>query len=221
MTPPTRRRMVRRIVGPFPAYCGRPMVLPRAKRLNTYGSETSTNQIRWVVNPSQIRIEISTGQTQTTHSSRIHLGLAVVGRRVGMGRRGASKFKVQAEACNSAHARPSGLAGTPAPAARPPPASNYARAHRRPCRSNTRQGVVTRLHRLRRSPGQFSQRHALGSAGFPTPAVNSGGHWFETDQGQRTWTNDQRTVCVANGRRAGIAAKASRSIWKPPSSHVR
>jgi len=35
------------------------MVLPRTKRLNTYGSETSTNQIRWVVNPSEIRIEIS------------------------------------------------------------------------------------------------------------------------------------------------------------------
>src|SRR6266436_2297234 len=54
-------------------------VLPRAKRLNTYGSETSTNQIRWVVNPSQIRIEISMGQTQTTHSSRTHLGLAARG----------------------------------------------------------------------------------------------------------------------------------------------
>ena len=55
------------------------MVLPRTKRLNTYGSETSTNQIRWVVNPSQIRIEISMGQTRTTHSNRIHLGLAVRG----------------------------------------------------------------------------------------------------------------------------------------------
>ena len=32
-----------------------------------------------VVNPSQIRIEISISQTQTTHSNRIHLGLAVRG----------------------------------------------------------------------------------------------------------------------------------------------
>ena len=53
--------------------------MPRTKRLNTYGSETSTNQILWVVNPSQIRIEISMGQTQATHSNRIHLGLAVRG----------------------------------------------------------------------------------------------------------------------------------------------
>src|SRR6266436_183969 len=113
MIPPTRRRMVRRIVGPFPAYCGGPIVLPRTKRLNTYGSETSTNQILWVVNPSQIRIEISMDQTQTTHSSRIHLGLAVRGLQsrnwVGAA---LQNFKVQAEACNSAHARPSGFAGT-------------------------------------------------------------------------------------------------------------
>ena len=55
-------------------------------------------------------------------------------------------------------------------------------------------GVVTRLHRFADLLANSVSGTALESAGFPTPAANSSGHWFETDQGQRTWTNDQRTV---------------------------
>jgi hypothetical protein len=33
--------------------------------------------------------------------------------------------------------------------------------------------------------------------------------------------DQQQADAVANGRRAGIAARLYRSIWKPPSNHVR
>jgi hypothetical protein len=42
--------------------------------------------------------------------------------------------------------------------------------------------VVTRLHRFADLLANSVSGTALESAGFPTAAVNSGGHWFEVDQ---------------------------------------
>ena len=45
--------------------------------------------------------------------------------------------------------------------------------------------MITRLHRFADLLANSVSSTALESGGFPTPAVNSGGRWFETDPDPR------------------------------------